>query len=815
MRARPVGARGPRRQAAHPRPRTLSSVARGERNIGARVRPITKLLAICLVAGVIVAGMAFPFVGGVGLVSNDASDTVNATSSDLAAGQLPSVTTVLDNQGAPMAYLYEQNRTPVPLQQMSPAMRGAIVAIEDRRFYEHDGVDWTGTLRALVTNQTAGSTQQGASTLTQQYIKNYQLYVTAQTESERLRATEPTYARKLREVRVALQLERELASGRTKRDAKDEVLERYLNIVFLGNNSYGVAAAARTYFNTTPDRLTVPQAALLAGMVQSTTQFDPTRHPQAATGRRNEVINQMLGQGMITQQQAQEAVASPLGVVEPLATPSNGCIGAGNAAFFCKYVVDYLGESGISAEQLNRGGYTIRTTLDRNAMNVMQAALTGEVPPRQRNVADVMSTVQPGRDRHRVVAMGANRVFGVDGDAQETSYGLPWEPVNLGAGSVYKVFTAAAALEEGLGINYQMPIPPDGYASPIYRDGSGRPFPVRNSSPAPPVLSMTDALATSPNTGFVKLMETTGVPPVVDMAVRLGLRSLAEPQGGDGPSIADTAREQNQGSFTLGVTPTSPLELANVGATLASSGMWCPPTPIESITDTSGAPVPLSEQPCEQVVDPALADTLMTGLSKDDKPGGTAAAAAAANGWNRPLSGKTGTTQNNRSAAFLGFNTQYAGAVVTFDDSPSPRTLCDGGGGRPPFPCSDGNLFGGTTPARTWFRAMNPLFAPLPVAPLPPTSPRYLQGGSNEQVPEVIGDQVGEATEELRDEGFQVQQVQVGNRAPAGTVVGQNPRGSVLPDQVITLQVSNGTVPAAPSPPSGPPPLTGALGTGG
>ena len=789
-------------------------MARGERNIGARVRPITKLLAICLVAGVIVAGMTFPFAGAMGLISNDASDTVNATSSDLAAGQLPGVSTVTDNQGAPIAYLYEQNRTPVSLQQMSPAMRGAIVAIEDRRFYEHDGVDWTGTLRALVTNQTAGSTQQGASTLTQQYIKNYQLYVTAQTESERLEATEPTYARKLREVRVALQLERQLASGRTKQEAKDEVLERYLNIVFLGNNSYGVAAAARTYFNTTPERLTVPQAALLAGMVQSTTQFDPTRHPQAATGRRNEVINQMLGQGMITQQQAQEAVASPLGIVEPLATPPNGCIGAGNAAFFCKYVVDYLGESGISSEQINRGGYTIRTTLDRNAMNAMQQALNDEVPAQQRNVADVMSTIQPGRDRHRVVAMGANRIFGVDGDALQTSYGLPWEPVNLGAGSTYKIFTAAAALEEGLGINYQMPIPPDGYASPIYRDGAGNPFPVRNAEEGlAPFLSMTDALAQSPNTGFVKLMETTGVPPVVDMAVRLGLRSLADP-GPDGSSIADTAREQNQGSFTLGVTPTSPLELANVGATLASSGMWCPPTPIESITDSSGAPVPVVEQPCEQVVDPALADTLMTGLSKDDQPGGTAAAAAAANGWNRPLSGKTGTTQNNRSAAFLGFNTQYAGSVITFDDSSSPRTLCDGGGDNPPFPCGDGNLFGGTTPARTWFKAMNPLFAPLPVAPLPPTSPRYLQGGSNEQVPEVVGDQVDEATEELRDAGFQVTQTQVGNRAPAGTVVGQNPRGSVLPDQVVTLQVSNGTVPSPPTPPSGPPPLAGGANTG-
>jgi membrane peptidoglycan carboxypeptidase len=789
-------------------------VTRGER-IGAAVRPITKLLAICLVAGVIVAGMTFPFVGGLGLLSNDATDTVNATSSDLAAGQLPAVTTVTDNRGAPIAYLYQQNRVPVPLEQMSSAMRGAIVAIEDRRFYEHDGVDWTGTLRALATNQTAGSTQQGASTLTQQYIKNYQLYVTAQTESERLEATEPTYARKLREVRVALQLEQELAAGRSKREAKDEILERYLNIVFLGNNSYGVAAAARTYFNTTPSRLTIPQAALLAGMVRSTSQFDPTRHPRAAIGRRNEVISQMLGQGMITQQQAQEAAASPLGIVQPLATPPNGCIGAGDAAFFCKYVVDYLGEAGISAEQLDRGGYTIRTTLDRNAMNLMQQSLDQEVPADQPNVADTMATVQPGRDRHRVVAMGANRVFGVDGDALQTSYGLPWEPVNLGAGSVYKIFTAAAALEKGLGINYQMQIPPDGYASPIYRDGAGNPFPVRNAGSYAPVLSMQDALAQSPNTGFVKLMEYTGVAPVVDMAVRLGMRSLAEP-GANGVSIADTVREQNQGSFTLGVTPTSPLELANVGATLASGGMYCPPTPIESITDASGNPVPVAEQPCEQVVDPALASTLMTGLSKDDQPGGTSANAAAQVGWNRPLAAKTGTTQQNKSAAFVGFTPRYSGAVIVFDDSSSPRPLCDSGGDNPPFPCGDGNIFGGKTPALTWYKAMTPLVAPLPVAPLPPTSPRYLEGGTNEQVPEVIGDQVDDATSELRDAGFAVQQVAVGNRAPVGTVVGQNPRGSVLPDQVVTLQVSTGTVPAPPGPPSGPPPLArGSTGAGG
>ena len=188
-------------------------------------------------------------------------------------------------------------------------MKAAIVAIEDRRFYQHQGVDWQGTLRAVVANSASGDVVQGASTLTQQYVKNYLLYVEARTQAERLKATEQTPARKLREARIALQLERSLS--------KEEILDRYLNIVFWGNGAYGVSAAAHTYFTTTADQLTVAQAALLAGMVRSTTQFDPVTHPEAALQRRNLVIQQMLVQGMIDQAQAQEALAEPLGDREP------------------------------------------------------------------------------------------------------------------------------------------------------------------------------------------------------------------------------------------------------------------------------------------------------------------------------------------------------------------------------------------------------------------------------------------------------------------------------------------------------------------
>ena len=163
----------------------------------------------------------------------------------------------------------------------------------------------------------------------------------------------------------------------------------------------------------------------------------------------------------------------------------NGCIGAGDTGFFCKYVVQYLTEAGFSTEQINRGGYTIKTTLDRNAMRQVKNSVD-RVAPDAPNVANAMALVQPGQNRHRVLAMGANRTFGLDADSEETSYGLPYQPVNLGAGSVYKIFTAATALEKGLGINYQMDVPPSGYASPIYLDGGARPIPVANAGNYPP-----------------------------------------------------------------------------------------------------------------------------------------------------------------------------------------------------------------------------------------------------------------------------------------------------------------------------------------
>jgi membrane peptidoglycan carboxypeptidase len=418
-----------------------------------------------------------------------------------------------------------------------------------------------------------------------------------------------------------------------------------------------------------------------------------------------------------------------------------------------------------------------------------------------------MALITPGTNKHRVLAMAANRTFGLHADQEETSYGLPYEPVNLGAGSIYKIFTTAVALQKGLGINTVIPVPASGYASPIYRDGAGRSIPVHNDGHYPSQLTLQEALAQSPNTAFVKLEELTGVPPVVDMAVRLGMRSLAttayvNPATGErtNQSIAEVTKAEKLASFTLGDTPTSILELSNVGATLDSGGVWCPPSPIDSISDAAGRPVPISELPCERVVDPGLANTLLTGLSRDVVDG-TAAASAKAIGWNRPIASKTGTTEQYQSAGFFGVVPQAAGSVIVFDNSRSPKPLCDLGADAAPVACSSGNVYGGKAPARTFFRAMNGYLAGQPVLPLPPIDPRFVSGGHTAQIPEEVGRSVDDAEAALHRAGWQTADQQFDNRATAGTVVGQTPQGIAITGEIITLQISTGHVAPPPPPP--------------
>ncbi|MCV7435560.1 transglycosylase/D,D-transpeptidase PonA2 [Mycolicibacterium bacteremicum] len=772
---------------------------------------VIKLMWCCLLAAVIAAGLMFPVVGGIGLMSNRASDVVANGSAQLVEGDIPAVSTMTDAQGNPIAWLYTQRRFEVPSEQIANTMKLAIVSIEDKRFAEHNGVDWQGTLTGLSGYLSGNLDTRGGSTIEQQYVKNYQLLVVAQTDAEKRAAIETTPARKLREIRMALTLDKTLT--------KPEILTRYLNLVSFGNGAFGVQDAAQTYFGINASELNWQQAALLAGMVQSTSVLNPYTNPEGALARRNVVLDTMIENVPAEAEALRAAREQPLGVLPQPKELPRGCIAAGDRAFFCDYVLDYLARAGLSKDQVAKGGYLIKTTLDPNVQATVKNAVNQFAPADTPGVASVMSVIRPGKEAHPVVAMASNRTYGLNTEAGETMQPQPFSLAGNGAGSVFKIFTVAAAMEMGMGINSELPVPAAFQAKGLGSSSSpGCPpatWCVKNAGGYRGSMNVTDALATSPNTAFAKLISQVGVQKAVDMSVRLGLRSYAlpgtardyDPESNE--SLADFVKRQNIGSFTLGPIEVNGLELSNVAATLASGGVWCPPNPIAQVFDRRGNEVAVTTETCEQVVPEGLANTLAVAMGEDDRGSGTAAGAAGAAGWTLPMSGKTGTTESNRSSAFLGFTSELAAANYIYDDSTQPSELCS-------FPlrqCGYGNLFGGNEPARTWFTAMKPLTPDTVV--LPPPDPRYVEGGPGSRVPSVAGMDVNTARDRLRAAGFQVadQTTETNSGSPRGSVVGTSPTGQTIPGSIITILTSNGIPPAPPPPPVGIPGLPPMVGS--
>ena len=779
------------------------------------------LAGSCVLAGVLVAGLLYPVASGLGVVSNRAASAVENVSSELLNGTLPEVTTMTDAAGTPIAVLFDQYRYQVGYNDIAPDMIRAIISIEDRRFLEHDGVDWKGTIRAALKNSSSGEVQQGASTLDQQYIKNYQLLVLARTEADRQAAIETTPARKLREVRMALTMEqsltdqakkdKNLSDAQAKQEAKKQIVTRYLNVVPFGNNSYGIEAAAQTYFGKHAKELSVEQAALLAGMVQSSSALDPYTNPEAAKARRNTVLDTMIQNFPERTEELTAAKAKPLGVLPNPRTPVQGCIGADNNGFFCDYALQFLAENGVSRDSVMRGGYIIRTTLDPDVQRGTVRSAQAQVDPTSDGVAGVMSAIRPGKTSHDVLAMASSRNYGLNLNAGQTVQPQPFSMVGDGAGSVFKIFTTAAAMEKGLGVNSNIPVPASIAVEGMGNSGGVNGCPpdkycVKNDGKYPATMSVTNALAQSPNTAFVKLLQQTGVSPAVDMAVRLGLRSYTVPgsSGFGEKSMAQYVKDGNLGSFTLGPLPLNALELSNVAATLGSGGTWCPPNPIASISrikrDAYGNPVmgpdnkpaltavPFNAPKCEQVVEEGLANSLAIAMSADDRGGGTSAAAAGSAGWSYPVSGKTGTTEAHRSAAFVGFTNQIAGAAYVYSDGPNPSGICTS----PARLCYDGNIYGGYEPARTWYNAMLPVATKFGPVRLPSPDPRYMQGSDRGRIPQVSGLTASDATSRLQGAGFKVNQLDVDSSRPQGTVVFTAPSDSAMPGSQITIYISNG-----------------------
>lgn len=746
-----------------------------------------------MLSGVLVAGLALPLVGGVGLAARSTAEHYEDLPEDLEIEALPQRSRILDADNKVLATFYYQNRITVPLSGISLPMQQAIVAIEDSRFREHNGIDLRGTARAFV-NNSSGDDIQGGSTITQQLVKNILFEsAAARDDADAAKAAkEKSYDRKLRELRYAIGLEEQLT--------KDQILERYLNISYFGSSAYGVQSAARRYFGKHAKALDLAQAATLAGIVQSPAAFDPIRNPENALSRRNVVLKRMADLGYATQAQAAKASRAPLGLeVSPV---PNGCSTA-YAPYFCDYVVESLKNDATFGETpadrvalLLRGGLTIRTTLDRKMQKAAQKAVDENIPRRDKSgVATAISMVEPGTGAIR--AMAQNRTWGtakkrgvtainynVDTEYGGSTYGFQ-------AGSTFKVFTVAAALQQGIPMSLRLDA--SGGQDFNFRNcetgAEFAPYSPANSTSSPVrTVDMAQGLAYSLNTWAVGLELRTGLCAPAEVAESLGVRTA----GGEELSRVP--------AFTLGVDGVAPLRMAEAYATFAARGLHCDSHAITEITDRDGRAMPMTEPECEQVLDKPVADAmnyLLAGVIDGDIPGRTGQNMS----LGRPAGGKTGTTQQNYDVWFVGHTPDLAAAVWVGD----PGRVRDGRIVRRPMRNIEINgntlnaAFGGTIAGPIWEQAMRESLQGTPESDFVEPDLTVVQGES-EEVPETRDMSALEALQALTDAGFagDVAEYAVeSNSIEDGRVVFSSPRAGseASTGDLVTLYISNGRRP--------------------
>lgn len=731
-------------------------------------------------AGAVLAGLLLPWVGGPGLAARNATTLLEQVPEELSDEPPAGITKVVASDGQTLlTYFYDFYRVPMTIEEIPEVMQQAIVATEDVRFYQHNGLDVQGVLRALLTNVAAGSVQEGASTITQQLVK-LTLQEVADTNEERAAATAETVARKLREARLALSIEDELS--------KQEILTRYLNIAYFGEGAYGINAASYTYFKKSPIDLTLPEAALLAGLVQSPSDYDPVVDIEAATTRRNLVLDRMESAGFATAADVAEAKAAPI-VLNVGNDPPQGCLEATIGGFFCDYLEKYLTDTlKIPRDLLRQGSLTIVSTIDVGMQSAGDAAVVGTLAPEDSR-AGIFTLQEPGTGKVR--ALSVNRIFGADTtDPRQTLVNLPTVAA-AGAGSTYKIFVAAAALERQMSIFYTQTTR-DPYVSTVYKDG-GAAYDVENAGNYPPTLTLEKALYMSSNTYFLSLEDALGsIEEPVRMAQRMGLFSI------DGN--ADKIIAEQRGSFTFGAEATSPLALGTAYATLAAGGTRCYPTPVEQILDRAGQPL-LKEDGMPYVdasnctpesIPAGLANTLNEILRKDVEPGFPGQTGSNAYIPGRQIAGKTGTSQNNFSVAFVGYTPQLVGSVMVYN----PLVNQDVGG------------FGGGKGAEIWRNAMQPILAAMPVGEFPPGDPFYINGNTTTLRVNCVGSSQSNCEAALRALGMNPVVRTVPGPRPAGVVVSISPSSGerVVAGQNVTVNVSDGSQqPPAPPPAPGPP----------
>jgi membrane peptidoglycan carboxypeptidase len=537
-----------------------------------------------------------------------------------------------------------QNRTSVPLEKVPVPVRQAVLAAEDRSFYQNNGVNPTAIARALINNIRGGDTQ-GGSTITQQYTKNFYL------------KSDQTIQRKLREFFISIKVDRELS--------KDEILENYLNTIYFGEGAWGIEAAARTYFGKNVERLTVAEGAVLAGIIQRPSAYNPTKNPESVQRRWSYVLDGMVKEGWLS---SGERVKQQVPLVKP--RPDDNRL-SGQRGYLMDMVEKELEAKGYTREQLEKGGYRIRTTFDKRAMKLAQQAVAAELPKkRPTGLRAALVTVKPN-DGAVVAVYAGDDYTSNKGGFNNATQG------RAQAGSTFKPFTLTAALENGISLRSRF-----NGANDRKFDEYEQNRPVPNfGNESFGMINLIKATENSVNTVYVDLTLQPEVGPkrVMNAAERAGVPS-------DTPGLAAVP------SITLGTASVHPLDMAVAYATFAAGGVASRPYVIHEVKGPNGGVEYKAKPQRKRVFEPDVMADLNYALQQVVEHGsGTKAQAI-----DRPSAGKTGTTNDNKSAWYVGYTPQWSTAVAMFrSGNAGAEATLRGTGGRE-------RVTGGSFPAAIW-----------------------------------------------------------------------------------------------------------------
>lgn len=739
--------------------------------------------AVAVVMGVLTACLAIPFAGLVGVAAKDVSKGMVNLPESLEAKDLSQKTRIYDVNGNLIASLYDQNRINVPLKSISRPMVKAIVAIEDYRFYDHGALDLKGTLRAFITNQANGGAVQGGSSITQQMVKQTLLYQ-AETDEEKAAATEETYARKIRELRYAIAFE--------KNHTKDWILERYLNIAYFGDGAFGVQAAAVHFFSKNAKDLNLLESATLAGLVKNPVGYDPVDNPERAESRRNVVLDRLAQLGVLSEKKAERLKKTPIKDTLKIKPSPNGCQQS-SAPFFCDYVVNWLLKDPVLGDTpkerrrtLNNGGLTIKTTIDLDMQKAADSAVKSHVYQTDQAIGG-LAMVEPGTGDVRALAQ--SRPMGKDKQGGETylNYTVPkkyGDANGFQAGSTFKLFVLAAAINQGIPLSTSISSPQTMHFDdwdfetcdgPYAGDQKG--WDPENSTGAG-TYDLYSGTQHSVNTFFAQLETRTGMCEPLELAAKMGVK---------------VPKAQQVPSWILGVSDADPLTMAQAYATFAARGLHCDPRPVTEVLDSSGQPLKDFGSQCEQVMPGATADavnSILRGVMEGDGFGAGLA-------LDKPSAGKTGTNNSNMAVWFVGYTPKLATAAMVaganeFGEWVSLNGQTVGGS-------YISSAFGSTVAGPIWGDAMNAISAKLPYEDFQ-TPPGDEIAGVLVPVPDVAGQSVEAATQQLQAAGFTVADGgQVNSEVGAGLVAYTLPAGgtSLSSGDTVTLYTSTGYVPPA------------------